>query len=655
MSLHIHYSAEDDIVMLYTDERGEGSYDVEGHYWTRVILPSGGGYKPVALEVMFVSDLMPLETNGCYCSETDTLVIGDDKSSTTLAEENGDLTAYWLHEEDDPDDLSLVAVTLRRASVHLAPAIHAQTQPLDNPSKRKLKMQYDYIVVGGGSAGCVMATRLSEMTDKSVILLEAGPDYPDFEHLPEDLKQGNNTWLSAYGPHSWDLRGRATPLQDEPMIIPRGKAMGGSSSINGQVVFRGIPEDYDLWAEWGNDEWKFTDCLPFFRKLENDWDYSGDDFHGSEGPLPVRRPKRQDWLPFNTAFYDACVRLGIPEHPDQNAPDCYTAVSPRPMNNIDGVRMSTSLTFLSTARHRLNLTVRGNIHARRVVLDGNRAVGVEVESGGEIFTVEGKEIVLCSGTIGSAQILLLSGIGPADHLREMGIPVNHELPGVGMNFRDHPAAYILFRGEGEEPDTFAPNIQVGLRWSADDSPTKADFQITPTLMTSEHRPSSISYDGSGFHFGLSVGLQNAVGFGRLSLQSTDPAVQPDLDYQLFSDPYDRQRMRQAIRKALEIAGESPFKEFIVERLNPVDADLVSDEALDNWILRNAYTQHHIAGTCKMGPASDPMAVVSQHGQVHGIAGLRVADASVMPDVIRANTNATTIMISERVSEFIKAA
>ena len=278
-----------------------------------------------------------------------------------------------------------------------------------------------------------------------------------------------------------------------------------------------------------------------------------------------------------------------------------------------------------------------------------------MESGGEIFTVAGREIILCSGTIGSAQLLLLSGIGPGDHLREMGIPVRRDLPGVGRNFRDHPAAYILFRGEGDEPDTFAPNIQVGLRWSANDSPTKADFQITPTLMTSEHRPASVTYDGSGFHFGLSVGLQNAVSAGRLSLQSTDPAVQPDLDYQLFSDPYDRQRMRQAVRQALAIADRAPFRDFIVERLNPADADLASDDALDNWILRNAYTQHHIAGTCKMGPDDDPMAVVNQQGQVHGIAGLRVADASVMPDVIRANTNATTIMISERVAEFIKAA
>ena len=513
-------------------------------------------------------------------------------------------------------------------------------------------MKYDYIVIGGGSAGCVLATRLSEDSGRSVLLLEAGPDYPDFERLPEDLKGGNNIWRSAYGPHSWDYRATATPQQPEPIIIPRGRATGGSSAINGQVLFRGVPEDYDNWAAWGNTEWAFTKVLPYFVKLETDLDYPGGDFHGTEGPIPVRRYKREEWLAPFRAFVDACLAMGYPEDPDQNHPDS-NGVASRPLNNIDGVRMSTALTYLNLARHRMNITIRGDVTVRRILFEGKRAVGVEAESGGDTFTVLGEQIILSSGAVASPQILMLSGVGPAAHLSSLGIPLVHDLPGVGQNLRDHPAAFILFRGSGDPPGEDAPSIQVGLRFSIEGSPTRADFQLSPILMNSEHRPASVKIEGDDFHFGLSCALQNANSAGELRLTSTDPHVQPHLNYNYLADPDDRQRMREALRVALRVAEHPAFRDMVVERLNPTDQDLVSDESLDNWMLRNAYTQHHISGTCKMGPDSDSMAVVDQFCHVRGLQGLRVVDASVMPDVIRANTNATTIMIAERVSDWIK--
>jgi len=512
-------------------------------------------------------------------------------------------------------------------------------------------MKYDVIVVGGGSAGCTIATRLSEDPDRSVLLLEAGPDYPDIEHLPEDLKMGNNVWLSAYGPHNWGYTAQLTPEQPN-LTIPRGKATGGSSAVNGQVLFRGIPEDYDRWAEWGNDEWSFTKVLPYFNKLETDLDFGGGDFHGNSGPVPVRRYPRSEWLPYALAFEDACVSEGYSIDEDMNHPES-TGVSPRARNTIDGIRMSMAINYLDTARHRLNFTIRSNVTVRRIIFQGKRAVGVEAESGGDAFTIEGDQIVVSSGAVASPQLLMLSGIGPAEHLKSFGINVVQDLPGVGQNLRDHPSAAVLYYATGEAPDVQAPAIQVGLRYTVEGSSLRNDMQLSPMLMTSEHRPAQVEIDDDSNYIGLSASLQLALGKGELKLQSTDPHIQPTLNYNYYQEEEDLRRMREAVRLAVRMGDDPAFSHILLDRVIPTDNDLISDESLNDWLRRNSGTSHHISGTCKMGPDSDPMTVVDQYLKVKGIEGLRVADASVMPDCIRANTNATTIMIGEKVSDFIK--
>ncbi len=524
-------------------------------------------------------------------------------------------------------------------------------------------MQYDTIIIGAGSAGAILATRLTEDPEHSVLLLEAGRDYPDFDVQPEEvkfpLKSSFETLLASE--HNWKYTARGT--SESEIDVPRGKITGGSSSINGTVFLRGIPQDFDNWVEWGNDEWDFQKLLPYMNKLETDLTYKEDpgDFHGADGPILCRRFTEDEMLEGSKAMIQACLDAGHPYCEDANSPDT-TGVGPMPMNNPDGIRWSTAYGYLSLSRRRINLTIRDRVSAKRIIFDtsGNTpiATGVEVESDGETFVVEGKEIILSAGAIGSPQLLMLSGVGPKDHLDEFGINCILDSPGVGQNLSDHPLSHIRWATKSEvelEPLGLSNNVtQSILRYTADGSELENDMIVYMNVITSKNISRSLTIDEDstiGIRVGLAVNL--ALSKGEIRLNSTDHSEQPYLDFNLLDHEEDMRRCRDGIRMLVDLENHQSMNKLIDHRLEPTDADLESDETLDLWIRKNVGTGHHVSCTAKMGPNSDPMAVVDQYGKVHGIGGLRVVDASIMPECVRANINVTTMAIGERISDFIK--
>jgi choline dehydrogenase-like flavoprotein len=502
---------------------------------------------------------------------------------------------------------------------------------------------HDYVIVGGGSAGATLAARLSEKPGRTVLLLEAGGAGP----VPSADDRVANVSFAAT-PRDWGMRAHVTA--DRAVEYPQGRFVGGGSSVNGALAFRGTPSDYDGWAAAGNPSWSFDELLPYLRRLEDDRDFGADtDVHGRNGPIPVVRWGEADLVPLQEAFRAGCEATGAPWCADLNRPGTE-GVGPLPMNRDGDLRVSTALAYLAPARDRPNLEVRGDTHVARVCVEGGRAVGVEVATRSGTERIEAGCVVLSAGAILSPGILWRSGIGPADELRALGITPALDNPAVGSNLMDHPGAFVFARPAGDLGPT-DPQYQLAARVSSTGGAPDDLFVSMMNVFDLAAMPDLRSALGAPTAVVLTCGVHEPRSRGRVTLESVDPAAPPRIELNLLDHPADAARLVEGIRRCRDVA-RAGMSKYVGSIALLDDDDFDDDARLEGYARSVVAPWYHASGTCRMGPASDPGAVVGDDLAVHGIEQLHVVDASVMPVITRAPTNITTIAIAERAVDLL---
>ena len=526
---------------------------------------------------------------------------------------------------------------------------------------------YDYIIVGGGSAGSVLANRLSADPQNEVLVLEAGRSdwkFDVFIHMPAAL-----TYPIGWSLYDWKYESEPEPFMNGRRVYhARGKVLGGSGSINGMIFQRGNPMDYDRWATTpGCEGWSFANCLPYFKKMENATGVPNSPWRGYDGPLELEKGPAKN--PLFGAFFKAAEQAGWPRTDDVNGYK-QEGFAPFDKNVKRGRRLSSSRAYIHPVKHRANLTVKTLAFVRKVIFEGSKAVGVEVTIRGNTQIIRGKEIILCGGAINTPPLLMLSGIGNADHLKQHDIDVVKHLPGVGQNLQDHLEVYIQY--SCKKPVSMQPQLQkwrmpwIGFLWLffrkgaaatnhfEGGGFTRSNDKVKwPNLMY-HFLPVAIRYDGTkptkGHGYQVHLGPMYSDVRGQITLKSKDPKVHPALQFNYLSTENDRQEWIEAVRQARHILNQPAMAEFNGGEISP-GPSVQTDQEIVDWVRQDAETALHPSCTARMG--TDEMAVVDPNSlRVHGVDGLRVVDASVFPYVTNGNIYAPVMMIAERAADMI---